>query len=101
VDGHRSDLVILKTARAHAACEGRRTINKRDISLAAELAYPHRLKRGPFQQAEISAKELQERIDQLQGAALESEQESQDSGENPSGPPEEKDESPETSKKKP
>jgi Mg-chelatase subunit ChlI len=71
VDGHRADLVILKTARAHAACEGRTAINRRDISLAAELAYPHRLKRGPFQQAEISAGELQERIDQLQGGAAE------------------------------
>jgi len=72
VDGHRSDLVILKTARAHAAFEGRGTISKRDISLAAELAYPHRLKRGPFQQSEISAAELQERIDQLRGASAES-----------------------------
>lgn len=72
VDGHRSDLVILKTARAHAAFEGRQIITKRDITLAAELAYPHRLKRGPFQQAEVSATELQERIEQLQGAAAES-----------------------------
>lgn len=72
VDGHRSDLVILKTAQAHAAFEGRVAISKRDITLAAELAYPHRLKRGPFQQAEISATELQERIEQLQGAVAES-----------------------------
>ena len=71
VDGHRSDLVILKTALAHAAFEGRKFITKRDITLAAELAYPHRLKRGPFQQAEISATELQERIEQLQGATPE------------------------------
>ena len=54
VDGHRSDLVILKTARAHAAFEGRRNITDRDIALAAELALPHRIKRGPFHQAEIS-----------------------------------------------
>ena len=54
VDGHRSDLVILKTARAHAAFEGRKTITDRDIALAAELALPHRIKRGPFHQAEMS-----------------------------------------------
>ncbi len=69
VDGHRSDLVILKTARAHAAFEGRRAISDRDIALAAELALPHRIKRGPFHQAEMSMEDLQERIEQLQGAS--------------------------------
>lgn len=71
VDGHRSDLVILKTARAHAAFEGRKAISGRDIGLAAELAYPHRIKRGPFQQAEISAEELAEKIESLAGASAE------------------------------
>src|SRR4030042_2050607 len=52
VEGHRSDLVILKTARAHAAFEGRTAISDRDVALAAELALPHRIKRGPFQLSE-------------------------------------------------
>jgi Mg-chelatase subunit ChlI len=69
VEGHRADLVILKTARAHAAFEGRSAINERDIVLAAELALPHRIKRGPFHQAEVSIDNLQERIEQLQGAS--------------------------------
>jgi len=69
VDGHRSDLVILKAARAHAAFEGRERISDRDIALAAELAFPHRIKRGPFDQADLSFDELQERIEQLQGAS--------------------------------
>jgi len=69
VDGHRADLVILKTARAHAAFEGRAAISDRDIALAAELALPHRIKRGPFHQAEISMEALQEKIEQLQGAS--------------------------------
>lgn len=68
VDGHRADLVILKTARAHAAFEGRTAITDRDIALAAELALPHRIRRGPFQQAEMTMEDLQERIEQLQGA---------------------------------
>ena len=68
VDGHRSDLVILKAARAMAAFEGRLSVTDRDIALAAELALPHRLKRGPFQQAEMTMEELQERIEQLEGA---------------------------------
>ena len=75
VDGHRADLVILKTARAHAAFEGRTSINDRDIALAAELALPHRIKRGPFQQAEISMDDLQEKIEELQGGAASGEPE--------------------------
>jgi Mg-chelatase subunit ChlI len=67
VEGHRADLVILKTARAHAAFEERTSINERDIALAAELALPHRLKHGPFHQAEITPEELQDRISQLEG----------------------------------
>jgi Mg-chelatase subunit ChlI len=67
VDGHRADLVILKTARAQAAFDGRTAISERDIALAAELALPHRLKRGPFQQQEMTMEELQERIEQLEG----------------------------------
>jgi Mg-chelatase subunit ChlI len=70
VDGHRADLVILKTARAHAAFEGRAEINDRDIALAAELALPHRIRRGPFHQTEISMEDLQERIEQLHGATI-------------------------------
>ncbi len=66
VDGHRADLVVLKTARAHAAFEGRTRITDRDIALAAELALPHRLRRGPFQQVEITYEELQDRIQQIQ-----------------------------------
>ncbi len=66
VDGHRADLVILKAARAHAAFEGRDRITDRDIAMAAELALPHRLRRGPFQQVEVSIEELQSRLEQIQ-----------------------------------
>ncbi len=69
VDGHRADLVILKAARAQAAFEGRTAVNERDIMLAAELALPHRLKRGPFQQGEMSVDQLQEKIEGLVGGA--------------------------------
>jgi Mg-chelatase subunit ChlI len=70
VEGHRADLVILKTARAQAAFEGRKSITERDIALAAELALPHRIRQGPFQQAAVSEEELQERIEQLQGSTV-------------------------------
>lgn len=66
VDGHRADLVILKAARAQAAFEGRKKINNMDIAMAAELALPHRVKRGPFQQAEMTTEQLAEKINDLQ-----------------------------------
>jgi Mg-chelatase subunit ChlI len=77
VDGHRADLVILKAARAQAAFEGRTKINDHDIALAAELALPHRIKRTPFQQAEITSDQLQERIEQLAGQSVPSEADEQ------------------------
>jgi Mg-chelatase subunit ChlI len=75
VDGHRADLVILKAARAQAAFEGRTRINDHDIALAAELALPHRIKRTPFQQAEMTTEQLQERIEQLAGQSVPNEPE--------------------------
>lgn len=88
VEGHRADLVILKAARAQAAFEGRRSISDRDIALAAELALPHRIRRGPFQQTEITTEQLQEHISQLQGQAAssgESEPVEQETGEEATG----------------
>ncbi len=65
VDGHRPDIVILKTALAHAAFAGRRRINETDILTAAELALPHRLKRQPFQEAELELQDLKEKLAQV------------------------------------
>ncbi|HDD25053.1 MAG TPA: magnesium chelatase [Chloroflexi bacterium] len=62
VDGHRADLVVLKTARAHAAFEGRQRLTDRDVLLAAELALPHRLKRHPLQEVETTLEDLSERL---------------------------------------
>ena len=89
VDGHRADLVILKAARAQAAFEGRTKINDHDIALAAELALPHRIKRTPFQQAEMTTEQLQERIEQLAGQSMQAEAEEEKS-ESQQGKPEEK-----------
>jgi Mg-chelatase subunit ChlI len=74
VDGHRADLVILKTARAHAAYQGRTYITREDILLAAELALPHRLKRGPFQDREMTSDDLAERLEQAESDANSAEQ---------------------------
>lgn len=65
IDGHRADLVILKAARAHAAFAGRDSITQNDILLAAELALPHRLKRGPFADAQLSVAALEDQLEQV------------------------------------
>jgi Mg-chelatase subunit ChlI len=70
VDGHRADIVILKTALAHAALRLSRNghgraepaITSVDILAAAELTLPHRLKRQPFQDSAVSLEELSSRL---------------------------------------
>jgi len=66
VDGHRPDLVVLKTARAHAALQGRVEVTRGDILAAAELALPHRLKRHPLEAPEITLEDLSERVAKAQ-----------------------------------
>jgi len=65
VDGHRADIVILKTALAHAAYRGRQAIATEDIIAAAELALPHRLKSQPFEDTELQARALEDRLEQV------------------------------------
>jgi Mg-chelatase subunit ChlI len=69
VDGHRADIVILKTARAHAAWQGRNAVAEQDILLAAELALPHRLKRQPFEEASMDAGQLEDRLKKARAEA--------------------------------
>jgi Mg-chelatase subunit ChlI len=69
VDGHRADIVILKTALAHAAFNNRERITQEDILTAAELALPHRLKRQPFQDTTVQFQELAERLEKVREEA--------------------------------
>ncbi len=69
VDGHRADIVILRTARAQAAYDGRDAITDRDILLAAELALPHRMKKQPFQESVLNADQLQNNLRQARADA--------------------------------
>ena len=80
VDGHRADLVILKTARAQAAFDGRTAINDRDIALSAELALPHRVNNTPFGQAGMTPTQLQEKIEELREQTMPDENESEETG---------------------
>jgi Mg-chelatase subunit ChlI len=75
VDGHRADIVILKTAMAYAAFEGRTEIREADILLAAELALPHRLRRKPFEETKVKMERLEQRLEQArsEGSTLQGE----------------------------
>ena len=69
VDGHRADIVILKTALAHAAFEGRVAVTDADIFLAAELALPHRLHKKPLQGSDLQLDKLEQRLEASQSRA--------------------------------
>ena len=70
VDGHRGDIIILKTAKTLAAWEGRLAVEKSDIEAAAQLALPHRIRRKPLQEVaqDIHAVRESNRARHAQGA---------------------------------
>ena len=92
VDGHRADIVILRTARAQAAYDGRLDISDRDILLAAELALPHRMKKQPFQESVLNPDQLQANMRQARADAEEnlSEEGAEMDAEGSAGAPEKK-----------
>ncbi|MFN8032048.1 MAG: magnesium chelatase subunit D family protein [Mycobacterium sp.] len=62
VDGMRADLVLARTAVAHAAWRGANTVAEEDIRVAAELALPHRRRRDPFDDPGIDPAQLDEAL---------------------------------------
>lgn len=62
VDGMRADLVVARTAAAHAAWRGAQTVEEQDIRVAAELALPHRRRRDPFDDHGIDRDQLDEAL---------------------------------------
>ncbi len=49
-DGHRGDIITLKTAKALAAWQGRTSVDEVDVNRALELVLPHRVRRRPFEE---------------------------------------------------
>ncbi|SMD18651.1 putative cobaltochelatase [Kibdelosporangium aridum] len=80
VDGMRADLVVARTAVAHAAWRGGDAVNADDVEVAVRLALPHRRRRDPFDEPGIDEQQLQ---DALQNAA---EQENEGPDDDPDGP---------------
>ncbi|KMO83725.1 hypothetical protein BST22_07765 [Mycolicibacterium chubuense] len=69
VDGMRADLVVARTAVAHAAWRGVDTVAEEDIRVAAELALPHRRRRDPFDDPGLDAERLDDAMTQAGEAA--------------------------------
>lgn len=61
VDGHRGDIIILKTAKTLAAYEGRNRVVSEDIRTAAELVLPHRVRRQPLMEISDNVQAVRER----------------------------------------
>ncbi len=72
VDGMRADLVVARTATAHAAWRGGDAVTEDDVRVAAELALPHRRRRDPFDEPGISEEQLD---DAMRDAAAEAQRE--------------------------
>jgi magnesium chelatase subunit D len=73
VDGMRADLVVARTAVAHAAWRGASTVEEEDIRVAAELALPHRRRRDPFDDPGLDQDQLDEAMAQAGESADEPE----------------------------
>ncbi|KUG20831.1 chlI / chlD component of cobalt chelatase involved in b12 biosynthesis [hydrocarbon metagenome] len=58
VDGHRSDLTLVKSAIAFAALEGRSSVEEKDIITAARLSLPHRMRKGPFEESQMEFEKI-------------------------------------------
>ena len=101
VDGMRADLVVARTAVAHAAwrrsvtgaseATGGITVDDEDIRVAAELALPHRRRRDPFDDPGLDPGRLDDAMDQAGDSADEQpdpdpEPDPPDGGEPASGP---------------
>lgn len=71
VDGMRADLVLARTASAHAAWRGASEVAEEDVRVAAELVLPHRRRRDPFDEPGIDDKQLD---DAMRDAAEQAEQ---------------------------
>jgi len=62
VDGLRADIVMARTASAHAAWSGRDSVVLEDVEVAARLALPHRRRRNPFDSPGLDEDQLQDAL---------------------------------------
>ncbi|WP_418791894.1 ATP-binding protein [Phosphitispora sp. TUW77] len=63
VDGHRADIGMIKTAMTIAAYNSREDVRESDMSEAAELVLPHRMRRRPFEEGVMDFSKVKEIIE--------------------------------------
>lgn len=69
VEGMRADLVLARTASAHAAWRGADTVTEEDVRIAAELTLPHRRRRDPFDEPGLDPQQLDDAMDKADADA--------------------------------
>lgn len=60
VDGHRGDIIMMKTAKTLAAFHGRREASAENVEVAAQLVLAHRVRRQPLQDVVEDIKSFRE-----------------------------------------
>jgi Mg-chelatase subunit ChlI len=61
VDGHRGDIIMLKTAKTLAAYDGRTEVCSEDVQTAADLVLPHRVRRQPLMEIADNIQKIRDR----------------------------------------
>ncbi|MDH6281782.1 magnesium chelatase subunit D family protein [Prescottella agglutinans] len=69
VEGMRADLVLARTATAHAAWRGADAVAEEDVRIAAELTLPHRRRRDPFDEPGLDPQQLDDAMDKADADA--------------------------------
>ncbi|MEE3850635.1 VWA domain-containing protein [Gordonia sp. LSe1-13] len=69
VDGLRGDIVVARTAAAHAAWRLADEVTADDVRVAVELALPHRRRRNPFDESGLTDQQLDDAMDAGHDAA--------------------------------
>lgn len=69
VEGMRADLVLARTATAHAAWRGADAVTEEDVRIAAELTLPHRRRRDPFDEPGLDPQQLDDAMERADADA--------------------------------
>ncbi|MDD1728908.1 MAG: putative cobaltochelatase [Methanospirillum sp.] len=66
VDGHRADIIMMKTAKTIAAFNGRIEVTEDDVREAAELVLSHRMRSQPLSDQQMDKDKIEESIQKSQ-----------------------------------
>jgi len=67
VDGHRSDLIMMKASKTIAGFSGRKEVTAQDIDNSLEIALSHRMRRQPFENMVVDPGRIPELVRQKIG----------------------------------